>query len=468
MPVTDQHKEYEKNAPLWALVGDCVEGAAAIKKGAQKYLPKPNPEDTGSENAARYSAYVERASFVNFTDHTKAGLMGLVFSKPAVKEFPEPVQYAIDDANGAGLSLEQLTRDAIGETLEAGRYGLLVDYPDAPAGLSVADTAALNLRANILPYKPKSIVNWRSGRVGGVSMLTLVVLAEDIEKVGDDGFSVECKTYYRVLVLEDGVYKQRLYNEKNELVDLGNGETEIIPRNAQGEPWQEIPFTFIGSENNDPTVDKSPLLDIANVNIAHYRNSADYEESCFMVGQPTPYVAGLTASWAKEILKGGVILGSRTAWVLPTGASAGLLQASPNQMPLEGMKEKEGQLIKIGAKIITDASGQETAEGAKIRFAGSTSQLGLIVSNVESAIIKALNWAAEFMGGQGEIKYTLNRQFYDATLDPNMIVAGIQLLDRAVIARSDMQALLRRAGMVRDNRTDEEIDAEAEVANPLA
>jgi hypothetical protein len=48
----------------------------------------------------------------------------------------------LDDANGDGLSLEQMIKDAAGETLMVGRYGLLVDYPSAPEGLTDAEVRA--------------------------------------------------------------------------------------------------------------------------------------------------------------------------------------------------------------------------------------------------------------------------------------------------------------------------------------
>ena len=62
------------------------------------------------------------------------------------------------------------------------------------------------------------------------------------------------------------------------------------------EKLANIPFIFCGALNNSPDVDKSPVYDIAEVNIAHYRNSADYEESCFIAGQATPVLTGLTQS----------------------------------------------------------------------------------------------------------------------------------------------------------------------------
>lgn len=470
MPVSDQHKLYSKNLPLWQLVGDCVEGSATIKWRKEKYLPKPNPSDVTNENKARYSAYVQRANYVNFTGFTKAGLLGMVFRKDTVTDLPTEIEYVKENANGAGLSLDQIVRNCIGETLEDGRYGFLTDYPPAPPGLTQAQQNALNLQANILPYEAEDIINWRTVMIGGVKKLSLVVLREINQVVGDDGFSAEDKTFYRVLILVDGVYVQQLYNDKNELIIFGEGEDArdfIMPLKADGTVWNEIPFTFAGAQNNDETPDKAPLLDIAEVNISHYRNSADYEESAFMVGQPTPWAAGLSQSWVDEVMKGGVLIGSRAFLLLPEGGTAGLMQADPNQMPLKGMQEKEAQMIKLGARIISDSTGDETAEAARIRFAGQTSQLAVLVGNVQAAVMKCLGWAQEFMGGTGEIVLVINMEFFESKADPNMLIAQIQLLDRGVFAKKDIRTNLRKAGMVDSDRTDDMLDNEAEDINPI-
>ncbi len=492
MPVSDQKPEYTQSLPKWQIVRDCDEGATAVKlrsksgstsslngRAGTAYLPAPNPSDTSSDNKERYDAYKERASFVNFTSHTKEGMLGMVFRKPSRVELPPETEYLIENANGGGLSADQMIKDVTSDALMLGRYGLLSDYPETPEGLTDADVTNLNLRANILPYPAESIINWRTETIGGIKKLSMVVLREPIEKIAEDGFSTESATHYRVLLLKEIddklIYVQNVYDDDEKLIQWPTGETDedgqpvftgdIIPRKSDKSNWGEIPFVFIGSINNDETADKAPLYDIAEINIAHYRNSADYEESSFLVGQPTPAIAGLTQSWVDKNLSNGVQLGSRGAILLPEGGSASLLQSGENQMPLKGMEIKETQLVKVGARIIQDNSGVETAEAAKIRFSGQNSKLGSIIINVEAGFIKAFSWAGEFMGNTKDPEVEINKELYDATLDPQMIISAIQLLDRGVWAKSDLQDLTRNSGLIRHDRTNDDIDSEAEGAN---
>ncbi|MBL1368232.1 DUF4055 domain-containing protein, partial [Acinetobacter baumannii] len=107
----------------------------------------------------------------------------------------------------------------------------------------------------------------------------------------------------------------------------------------------EIPFMFVGSHNNDPEIDNPPMYDLAELNIAHYRNSADYEEAVYMMGQPTYWFSGLTKEWIKEVLGGKIQLGSVGGVLLPANSSAGLLQPTPNTMAKEAMDQKENQMV---------------------------------------------------------------------------------------------------------------------------
>jgi hypothetical protein len=354
----------------------------------------------------------------------------------------------IDDATGHGVPLDEFSRAVVSEMLLTHRAGILVDYPETSEGpLTRAEVAAAQLRANLLLYPAESIINWRMTKIGGVMKWSLIVLVEYVEAVDPDGFGSTTDKQYRVLRLENGNYIQEIYDSEERLINV------IEPRDGFGDPWKEIPFAFAPAG-------QSPLLDIAEVNLAHYRNSAEFEDSCYLAGQPTPYFSGLSMSWVKEQMKGGVMLGSRTAVLLPVGAAAGLLQANPNPLAQVGMQDKENQLMKIGARIIQDARGNETENAARMRFAGQTSPLSVIVAQAETLIEKALAWAAQYMGTSDAGEFDLNKEFYESRLDPQEVSASMMLLDRGIIATTDVRAMMRENGTLDANRTDDEIDAD--------
>jgi hypothetical protein len=225
---------------------------------------------------------------------------------------------------------------------------------------------------------------------------------------------------------------------------------------------------FCGAKNNDYSVDSAQLADIAEVNLAHYRNSADYEESCFLTGQPTLFITtSLSAEQFAEMNPNGIKLGSRAGHVLGETGSANLVQADANTIVREAMNSKMAEMIAIGARIITDRGQNETAEGARIRFASENSVLGDVVHNLSEALEKCIYWVAEFMGVTGEIEFYLNTEFYDKSVDPQLIMSMVTLLDREIIGEADIFERLKAAGLVDPERTLDMVKSERGLNNPL-
>jgi hypothetical protein len=136
---------------------------------------------------------------------------------------------------------------------------------------------------------------------------------------------------------------------------------------------------------------------------------------------------------------------------------------------MEAMKGKEQQMVAIGARIITDRGGNETAEGARIRFASENSVLGDIVGNLSSAIKSCIYWIGEFMGVEtDECVFIINREFYDKSVDPQMIMSLVTLLDRQLVGGQDIFDRLKAGGLVDANRKLEDIQEEFGELNPLA
>jgi hypothetical protein len=124
--------------------------------------------------------------------------------------------------------------------------------------------------------------------------------------------------------------------------------------------------------------------------------------------------------------------------------------------------------VAIGARIITDRGNNETAEGARIRFASENSVLGDVVNNLSMAIEQCIFWCGEFMGTAEEAEFEINREFYDKTVDPQLIMAMTTLLDRQIISDADIFQRLKAAGIIEGERTLEDVREELGEVSPLA
>ena len=111
---------------------------------------------------------------------------------------------------------------------------------------------------------------------------------------------------------------------------------------------------------------------------------------------------------------------------------------------------------------------QTTATQSKIDATGESSMLNTIVDNVSSAIQNCIVWCGEFMGADAEDAiFQLNKKFFDDDANPQLMIAAIQLNDRGIIAKSDLQEMARGQGIVKESRTNEEIDGEVEISAPI-
>jgi len=459
MPVESQHDQYARELSKWKLVRDCVAGAKDVKHAGILYLPHPN--ESGEDAQARYKAYITRAIFTNFIKPTLDAMVGMAFRKAPEVKLPAQIDYLTKNATGDGVSLEQVGKNTVSNLLQTGRFGLLADYPSADEGLSNAQVKSLGLESHIKCYRPESIINWETTVINGKQVLSLVVLQEDYNEAVDE-FESNAKTQYRVLRLTEGTYTVEVYRD-NEAI------SHAEPRDYKGNRLTLIPMVLAGAYSNDPDVDDAALYDMAEINIGHYRNSADKEEGLFLHGQPMLHIDigdMNTSSWT-ELNPNGVQVGARRGLITSGGGNATLLQTAPNSAVSEEMKNKVEDMRAIGVRIVSQNGQEETATAAVINHASTNSMLSNIVQNASSAITSVLEWNALFMGANGSIQYEINDDFYDKTLDPQQVIAQIQLFDRQIIAKQDMRSIARKSGMLDAERTDEMIDADAEDISPI-
>lgn len=476
MPNVDFHlPEVRALMPQYMLINDCVAGSISVKAKGVKYLPQPNPSDISEMNVRRYDQYRERAVFYNVTRRTTGGMVGQVFQQAPVIELPPKLKVLEKNATGTGVSLVGLAKSATRAVITKGRAGLFVDFPDVgDEVVSQQDVEKRGVRPTINFYEPEQIINWRIIDNGAEEILSLVVLKETYI-VKDDGFEQTKRKQWRVLRLVGTVDEKNQPNGGFAFICEIWRESQTAPfktynpEGADGKPLDRIPFSFIGSENNDPELDEPPMFDLADLNIAHYRNSADYEEACFIVGQPTLALIGLTPEWYKEVLGSTIDFGSRGGIPLPVGGDAKLLQTNETTMAFEGMQHKERQMVALGAKLVEMKTVQRTATEAGIDANNETSTLVSTAENVSAAFTWAIETAGLYAGSSGG-KFELNKEFDLSRLTPEEQKAVIATWQAGGISRTEMRNRLRHGGLAtQDDKTAfAEIDAEQQAQREVA
>lgn len=462
MGVSYKRKELREALRLYTPIADCLAGEQRVKSKGTAYLPMPNDGSDDKTKAVRYASYKQRAVFYNVTKRTIDGFVGQIFSRDPAVRVPSQLDIVGTDADGAGVNLIQLSTAAARTVIGFGRAGVLTDYPPTEGPLTKAQVESGEIRPVMTLYTPEVIINWRTKVRGAREILSLVVLEETYDASTTPFENIERKQW-RVLSLKDDKYTVEIYRE--EFAAAGRPQQSFTPTDSSGNPFNEIPFVFIGAENNDSLIDAPPMYDIASLNLAHYRNSADYEESVFITGQPTPVFTGLTQDWVTNVLKDKIYLGARAAVSLPTGADAKLLQADPNSLPKEAMEHKEKQMVALGAKVVEKRAVVRTASEANIDSTNESSVLATIAKNVSAAFTQSLKWAARFSGADDkEITFALNTDFDIAAMSPE---ARRQLLEEwhaGAISWKEYRTNLHKSGIASQKDEDARKDIDKEMA----
>ena len=470
MAIDTTHRDYAAAEDDWKLLRDVIAGARAVKKAGIAYLPRPTGRDDDE-----FAAYCDRAQFFDATSKTVQGMCGMIFRRPPLVALPSTLEYLLTDADGRGTPLDQLVKDCAEEVVGMGRAGLLVDYPAVEGELTLAEERMLGLSARLYLYTAENVTNWRFDRIGADYQLSMLVLREEYSVPLDgDEFAEEYRWQFRVLRLEKASPEDPEGALVVEVYRQDEGEWKVVeehrPTLPGGEPMWYIPFVFVGSGNLTASIDKSPMLDIAQVNLGHYRNSADYEEALFMTGQPTPVVTGLDESFMQKH-QGKLRIGSRAAWMLPLGATATLLGVDAKLDALAGALEaKESQMSALGARLLENRAGVEAAETARIRQSGEASVMGSIAANLTRAFELALGWAAEWMGAGGsELACKVNDEFFPIPLTPQQLQALVTSWQQGAITYDTLFENLVKGEVIEDGTDPEEYKTalEEEAANRL-
>jgi hypothetical protein len=345
----------------------------------------------------------------------------------------------------AGYSFEVLLQEIIDENLSIGRYGLLVDFPEG---------SAVNDCPLFATYRAEDIVNWKVEIVRGKHQLTLLVLRDCAQNVvaGDE---IE---YLKLEINDQGFYQStrcKVVVAKDRQRDRVVLEEEPIVPMIKGKALTEIPFIFINPYDLKADVEKPPFLDLVNMNMGHYRNSADYEHALFLTAQPTPWIAGQLDETKKP-----KAIGSGTIWYLPKETTCGMLEFQGAGLEAQrlAMQDKEERMAALGARMIKDSSDkQETAETARLRGRSEMSLLTSVVNMTEAGLEKAFKIAAEWVGANpDDVELNINTDFVETRMDSLELTALVKAWQSGAISRETLHENLQKGEIIPGSRTVDE------------
>lgn len=437
MSIESTHYLYTQRKDQWMRCRDAYDGTDAIKDRGSMYLPK-----LGGQTKEEYEAYLARAMWYGATGRTVDGLTGAVTRKDPKLEFPDAIRPQLDDVTLTGTPFQVFVKELLSELLKVGRGGVLVDMGRDPD----ADIAAA--RPYWVSYTAEQIINWRTETRFGKQQLVLVVLCEEYEVVDpQDPYTVECKKRYRELALVDNRYVVRVHTPT--VVEGRTAYTmeEVTPV-VRGEALTEIPFCFFGVSGLNVVPEKPPILDLVDVNLSHYRSSADLEHGRHFTALPTPWIAGFPETTQVKI-------GSTVAWVSSDpNAKAGMLEFTGQGLGgLEkALESKERMMAVLGARMLEEQrTGVETFEATALRTSGERSVLQSTAAVVSLGMTKILQWHAFWSGVKEttDINVELNQDFISTPLTGSDLTELVKAWQAGAISYETLYWNLQRGEVTR-------------------
>ncbi len=476
--VTSTHPAYSETYPDWELVRDVTEGERRIKSKGTTYLPIPALHMANSDGSPNleYIAYKTRAAFQNFTGRTLDSMVGAVFRKdPSTNEQQwGAVRYLFENIDGQNTSFILQAKTVCRNVVGVGRDCLLVDFPEGQADASLEDVERGLAVATIQRRTAEQVINWRWDPFGAEHRLVLVVIKEEFNKSRDE-FVYEKDIRYRVLRLvpqftEEGVptgeayYVQEIYIES---LGLEAPQSRVMPM-ANGQPLQFIPFVFVGIEQNNAEVQKPPVLDIANTNLAHYRVDAEQKHTMHKHSLPQPVVEGADQQFIKKYEEEPLTLGGDTVLLLPVNSRFHIAQTNFDHTGFHSELERlEVAMKKMGARLLDDDNrARESGDALSLRRQAENSVMSSIAKNVSAAYELCVTWAGLFMGASVNPLIKLNTDFKMKSADANQIVAMSQEVDKEHISLRDHHQWMRDSELLEPGRSTDEIVADIEKQPP--
>jgi len=251
----------------WNKINALLGGTEAMRAMGEYYLPKHVEEDH-----ANWQRRLGRSVLTNIYRRTVRSLSGRPFTEEIqLKNVPEALVELSEDVNKMGDNINVFARNVFQDGIAKGHTAILVDFPpqselnEDGSKRTLADQIREGVSAYFCHIKPENIIAAYSEVVDGVEMFTHVRIRENI--VERDGFDeVERQ---RVRVLEPGMWQlwelRKTAKNKQEWTVIASGLTDL--------PF--IPMVVFYTEREGCMMSNPPLMDIANLNIAHWQSSSD-------------------------------------------------------------------------------------------------------------------------------------------------------------------------------------------------
>lgn len=487
--IKSRHSKYDEMLPYWQKCRDARKGAKAIKNGdnCEIYLPRldsqviPNNDNgkSSEQKNREYRNYKDRAIWFGGTGRTVKAFLGMTFSdQPIIKSDSDELTKLLKDhdiiryASQDDESFFSFMEAAADEILTVNRVGLLEDFPvqlnedGEPVQMSLKEYEEQGITSYSVMYKAEQITNWGVAFHNGKRVESYYILEETWLDYKDSPTDPKKRLRWRILQLEEQPDKTLRYKQITAKETTDENKKEIIVIEdifypmINNEYFDFIPFWCLSTTGNNTDDVKEPeILDLVEMNIGHYRNSADYENEMHYVSIKTAIFPGWPVddeNWGSPVLGG--------ALATPPDQKPYILEASSSSGLRDEMKAKEERMAILGAQMLA-AKGRyiQSAKTSEIENQGQSGILGNLSATLEDffSVILTLKirWS---LGKEDVVRVVLNKEYLKNSITLEALTPLVQAMQAGKLSFTAFYYNMQKLGVYPDDWTEEQEQAAIE------
>lgn len=440
----------------WLLMDALLGGTATMREAGERYLPR-----FPAEEAESYDSRLKQSTLYNVVQRTLNVLASKPFQAPPVVETTSS-DFAdwMENVDLQGRNLATFARSLLRAGLAKGLAHVLVDFPRAQPGATLADERALGARPYFTEFRPEDVLGYVADKVNGYERLVALRLATSRSAPSkDDPFTSETIEQRLEIVRGDAGCSWQLKEKAADGADF-----VVVAEGMMSVP--EIPFVTFYAQRVAFMSGVSPLLDLAYLNVQHWQSSSDQDNILHIGRVPVLFASGFQEGE-------DVVIGAKTA-VRTSNTDARLAYVEHSGAAVEAgrvsLQDLEARMAALGAELLLKRqTGDKSATEAAIESAEATCDLAAIAEALEDTLNLAFDFMAQYVGAETLGTVTLFKDFAIsglATADLNILM---QMNAAGIISRETVFKEAQRRDVLSDETVfeDEQAAVEDEQAKAL-
>lgn len=361
------------------MVRDLLGGTRAMRNASTSYLPMTLRETPDAYHIRLSSTYL----FPGLR-HTIETFVGRVLGQPIdISGIAPELRPYMEDIDRETNNITVFARQVFFSSIAYGVSFILVDADVLPTDASLADMTTSGARPYFVHVDPQRLIGWRQAPDGSVQRVRIRETVVNPQDEWDDDTIIE-----QVRVIEPGRFS--LFRRQ----ESATSDRWIEVQSGDAAPVVSIVPIYTGRTGFFTA--RSPVLDIAWLNLCHWQSYSDQRHIEHIIRVPILHGAGVRQEDVGGILEIGsdrmVLTGpdARLAYVEHSGSAA--------DVGRKDIEDLEKKISELGAMILSRPPVMETATKTAIDSAESGASLAAMVQSLQDSLNIAIWYMAMMLG----------------------------------------------------------------------